>query len=453
MIVVRRHRRRVVACVLALSGLVLLLTAAAPAQGPSGTAYSIELTGTIDPATEAWAAKALDEAEESGAEVAIVRLDTPGGLDSAMRSIVQDIIAARLPVIVYVSPSGARAASAGLFVTQAADVAAMAPQTNIGSATPISIGPGEQDEVLGRKIRNDAAAYVRALAEGHGRDADLAERMVRDAVNVTASEARRAGLIDAVADSQRALLDDLDGFEVKGPKARTLRTAGLEVVRHDMPLQYELQQLLVNPTIALLLLLGGLLGIAIEIMAGGGAILPGALGAVALILGLYGTAQLPLNVAGILLLVLAVGLFIAEAVVVSFGALTAAGIVALIVGALLLYDTDSPAFDVSVPAVIAAAVMLGAFALFALSKAWGAQHEAVHSGAELLLGTIGTTREPLDPAGQVFIHGSLWRARVRETGGRIEAGEKVRVEAVDGLTLTVRRAEPDDESSTTEVHS
>lgn len=437
-----------------LIGLVALLSASVSAQRPTGIAYSIELTGTIDPATEAWMGKALDEAEERGARLAIVRMDTPGGLDTSMRAIVREIIAARMPVVVYVSPNGARAASAGLFIAQAGDVAAMAPQTNIGSATPVSIGPGEQDEVLGRKIRNDAAAYVRALAEGHGRDGDLAERMVRDAVNVTATEAERRDLIDAVAGSERALLTQLDGFRVRGPKARTLDTDGLEVARHDMPLQYELQQLLVNPTVAFLLLLGGMLGIAVEVMAGGAVILPGALGAVALILGLYGTAQLPLNVAGILLLVLAVGLLVAEALIVSHGALTAAGIAALVAGGLLLFDTDSDAIAVSVPAVIATAVLLGAFAVFAMSKALRAQHGAVHTGEEELIGAQGTVRAQLDPVGQVFVHGSRWKARVAEPGGRIEAGEKVRVDAIDGLTLTVRRAEPDDaDPSTTEVQS
>lgn len=439
---------------MALLGLVALLSASVSAQRSTGTAYSIELTGTIDPATEAWMGKALDDAEERGAELAIVRMDTPGGLDSSMRAIVRRIIAAPMPVVVYVSPNGARAASAGLFIAQAGDVAAMAPQTNIGSATPVSIGPGEQDEVLGRKIRNDAAAYVRALAEGHGRNGDLAERMVREAVNVTATEARRRGLIDAVAGSERALLTQLDGFRVRGPKARTLDTDALEVARHDMPLQYELQQLLVNPTVAFLLLLGGMLGIAVEVMAGGGVILPGALGAVALILGLYGTAQLPLNVAGILLLVLAVGLFVAEALIVSHGALTAGGIAALVAGGLLLFDTDSDAVAVSVPAVIATGVLLGAFVVFAMSKALRAQHGAVHTGEEELIGAPGTVRAELDPVGRVWVHGSLWRARADEPGGRIEAGETVRVEAIDGLTLTVRRAEPGDgETSTTEVQS
>ena len=419
-------------------GLVSLAAGPAAGQREERVAYSFELTGSIDPATRAWTGKALDDARERGAEVAIVRLDTPGGLDTSMRDIVKEIVAAPFPVIVYVSPNGARAASAGLFITQAGDVAVMAPQTNIGSATPVQIGPGEQDEVLGRKIRNDATAYVRALAEGHGRNPDLAARMVRDAVNVTARRAERADLIDLVAANERELLDELDGFRVKGPKAQVLDTAGLQVVRHDMPLQYEVQQALVNPTVAFLLLLGGLVGIAAEVMAGGGAILPGALGAVALILGLYGTAQLPVTAAGLLLLLLAVGLLVAETQIPSHGALTAAAIAALVTGGLLLFDTDSEAFDISVPAVVTAGVLLGGFTLFALSKALRAREEAVHGGSEELLGAHGTVRTSLDPIGQVFVHGSLWQARAAEADQRLEPGERVEVAAVEGLTLSVR---------------
>jgi membrane-bound serine protease (ClpP class) len=431
-------------------GLALLIVGPAPGQPERGRlAYSIELTKTIDPATEAWMGQALDEAKDKGAAVAIVRLDTPGGLDDSMRAIIKDIIAAPMPVIVYVSPDGARAASAGLYITQAGDVAAMAPQTNIGSATPISIGPGEQDRVLGRKIRNDAAAYVRALAEGHGRNPDLAERMVRRAVNVTAAEAQRARLIDVVASSERELLDRLDGFRVKGPKARTLDTAGLEIQRRDMPFQYDLQQLLVNPTIAYLLLLAGLAGIALEILSPG-AIAPGTLGAVALILGLYGTAQLPVTAAGVLLLLAALGFFVAETQIPSHGVLGGAGILALVAGGLLLFDTDSEAFDVSVPAAVAAGGVLGGFTLFAVSKALSARREPVRTGWEELVGKEGIVRTPLDPVGQVFVQGALWRARTADGGTALGPGDRVTVESVEGLTLEVSPAgDPPEEEGTT----
>ena len=235
----------------------LLLAGGALAQDDSGIAVSIELPGSIDPATEAWISGALEEAADDGAELAIIRLDTPGGLDTSMREIVKDVIAAPMPVVVYVSPDGARAASAGLFVTQAADVAAMAPQTNIGSASPISITGADIDEVLGRKIENDAAAYVSALAEEHGRNAELAEEMVRDATNVTASEALDAGLIDVIADRRGGPAGSARRVRRQGAEGRGARHDGLEIEERDMPLQYDVLQLIVNPNVAFLLILVG----------------------------------------------------------------------------------------------------------------------------------------------------------------------------------------------------
>jgi membrane-bound serine protease (ClpP class) len=436
--------RLLVSGALALVG-GLMLAGGAGGQG-SGTAYSIELSGTIDPATEQWLGQALDDAEEEGAEVAIIRIDTPGGLDSSTREMVKDIIAAPMPVIAYVSPDGARAASAGLFITEATDVAAMAPQTNIGSATPISIGPGETDKVLGRKIENDAAAYVRALAEEHGRNGDLAAKMVTDAVNRTAEEAERAGLIDVIAADEQELLDELDGFRVQGPKAQRLETEGLEIARHDMPLQFELLQIIVNPTIAYLLLLAGMVGLAIELFSGGSTIVPGVFGAISLLLGLYGTAQLPLTLVGILLLAGGVALIVAEAHVTS-GILGAAGVAALIAAGLLLYNTDSDAFEVSVPAVVVTGLLLGGFMAFAVQRTVLAHRRPVLTGWEEMVGATGEVRQPLDPVGQVFVEGALWRARPAAEDSSLDRGYRVRVESVDGLTLIVRPVPPNQEET------
>jgi membrane-bound serine protease (ClpP class) len=420
-----------------------MLVAPGAGQDDPGIAYSIELTGTIDPATEQWLGQALDDAADEGAEVAIIRIDTPGGLDSSTREMVRDIIDAPMPVIVYVSPDGARAASAGLFITQAADVAAMSPQTNIGSATPIAIGPGDTNEVLGRKIENDAAAYVRALAEVHGRNGDLAARMVTDAVNRTADEARRAGLIDVVASSERELLDELDGFRVEGPKAQRLGTAGLEIEQRDMPFQFELLQILVNPTIAYLLLLAGLVGLAVELFSGGSTIVPGVFGAISLLLGLYGTAQLPVTLVGIVLLVLGVGLIIAEAhIVPTHGILGAAGVASLVIAGLVLYNTDSDEFEVSVPVVAVTGLLLGGFLAFAIQRTMVAHRRPVMTGWEELVGATGEVRQALDPVGQVFVEGALWRARPADEGRSVERGYRVRVESVDGLTLVVRPIAP-----------
>ena len=418
------------------------------AQSPPARAHSIELTGTIDPATAAWLEEALSDAEEARARLAIVRLNTPGGLDRSMRDMVQNILAADLPVVVYVSPDGARAASAGLFVTMSADVAAMAPQTNIGSATPVQIGPGDPDEVLKRKVGNDAAAYVRALADRHGRNADLAERMVRDAVNVPARQALRERLIDRVATDERALLRQLDGFRIEGPKAQVLDTTGVRIERREMPFQYEVRQLLVTPTIAFLLVMVGLFGLAIE-LATPGALGPGALGGVALVLGLYGTVQLPVTLVGVVLILLAIGLFVAETQVASGGVLGVAGIGSLIAAGLLLYETDSPVYDVSVPAAVVGGALLGGLVLLVTSKALATRRQPARGGPEDLVGERASVRTALDPEGQVFVGGALWRARV-SGGANLQAGDAAMVEAIEGLTLYVRPVGREDEEATGE---
>jgi membrane-bound serine protease (ClpP class) len=442
-----RAIRVLLSAAVAVAGALLLVAPGIGQQEGDGIAYSIELTGTVDPATEQWLGQALDDAADEGAEVAILRIDTPGGLDSSTREMVKDIIDAPMPVIAYVSPDGARAASAGLFIVQASDVATMAPQTNIGSATPVTIGPGETDEVLGRKIENDAAAYARALADAHGRNGRLAAEMVTDAVNRTAEESLRAGLIDAVASSERELLDELDGFRVRGPKAQRLATSGLEIQSHDMPLQYELLQIIVNPTIAYLLLMVGLVGLAIELFAGGSTIVPGVLGAISLLLGLYGTAQLPVTLVGILLLVLGVAMIIAEAHLPTGGLVGAAGVAALVASGLLLYNTDSDAFEVSVPVVVVTGVLLGGFIAFAAQRTVRAHRRPVLTGWEEMVGAIGEVRQPLDPLGQVFVEGALWRARPADDTTSVDRGYRVRVESVDGLTLVVRPLSPEEEEA------
>jgi membrane-bound serine protease (ClpP class) len=430
----------------ALAALLALLVPTSGAQG-SGIAYSIEFDGTVDPATEEWVDQALGDAEDAGAELAIIRLDTEGGLDSSMREIIKDILAAPMPVVVYVSPDGSRAASAGAFITEAGDVAAMAPQTNIGSASPVSISGGDIGEVLGRKIENDAAAYIRALAEGHGRNGDLAERLVTEAENVAAPEALEQDLIDVVAGSEEELLTELDGFEVQGPKAQTLDTEGLEIERHEMPFLLQVLQIIVNPTVAYLLLTAGLVGLAIEIFSPG-LIFPGTLGLISFLLGLYGTAQLPVTAAGILLLVLGVGLIIAEAHLPTHGILGGVGILSLALSGLLLFNTDSDAYEVSVPVVIVVALMLGGFMAFAVQKVVQARRNPVITGWEEMVGAVGEVRETIDPVGQVFVRGALWRASLADGAGGDSAGEalergvRVRVESVEGLTLRVRPVSP-----------
>jgi membrane-bound serine protease (ClpP class) len=430
-------RLRIASLVCLLVGSVLaVLPAQAQQKGPLVESYALDLT--INPASASWVDHALDDAKDDGAYMVIFRLDTPGGLDDSMRDIVKHIIAAPMPVVVYVSPDGSRAASAGMYITEAGDVAAMAPQTNIGSATPIQLGGGEQDRVLGRKVRNDAAAYARALAEGHGRNGDLAEETVRRAVNVPASVAQRRHLVDVIASSQDQLVRKLDGFQVKGPKRQRLETTGARIESHGVPFKFRVLEVLVNPSTVFLLFTLGLIGLGFELFHPG-AILPGALGAVSLIIALFGLAQLPINAAGLLLILLAFGLFVAEAFITSHGALAAGGVIALIAGGLLLFDTNSEAFEISVPIVIFTAALLGSFFVWVISKAVQARHTRVHTGYEEMIGMQGTIRSPLDPVGHVFVQGALWRARTA-TGEMLEPGERVVVDAIDGLTLTVSRA-------------
>jgi membrane-bound serine protease (ClpP class) len=447
-----RRLRLWICSLLALAGAAIAIAPAlgqAPSAGrSSGIAYSIQLQATIDPATEKWISSALDNAASEHARIAIIRLDTPGGLADSMRSIIQDMFAAPMPVVVYVSPDGARAGSAGAYITEAADVAAMAPVTNIGSATPIAIGPGGESQDLARKIKNDAAASMRALARAHGRNAKLAQLLVTKAKNLTAHEAKRAGLIDLVSPSQEALLHQLDGFHVKGTKAQVLRTAGLQIENHDLPFTYQLLEIIVNPTVSYLLILLGLVGLGIELVSPG-LIAPGTIGLISFLLGLYGTAQLPVTIAGVLLLVFGVALIVAEAHYSAHGILGASGVAALIASGLLLYNTNSSAFGISVPVVVVVGLALGGLLAIAVQRAVKARRQPKRTGWEEMVGAIGEVREPLDPVGQVFVEGALWRAELAESDGHqraLERGSRVRVEAVEGLTLHVRRLRSGEEA-------
>jgi membrane-bound serine protease (ClpP class) len=434
-----RVRLLLAAIIAAAAAAALGSSAPAAAQSSGGVAYSIQLQATIDPATEQWISSALDDAASQHAAIAIIRLDTPGGLVDSLRAIVQDMEAAPMPVVVYTYPNGARAASAGAYMTEAADVAAMAPETNIGSATPIAIGPSGSSQDLARKIVNDAAASMRALASVHGRNPKLAQELVTKATNLTAHEALHAGLIDVIAPSQQALLRKINGFHVKGPKAQVLHTAGLEVEDHDLPLQYQLLEVIVNPNVSYLLILAGFLGLVIEFFSPG-LILPGTLGAISLLLGFYGSAQLPVNFVGVLLLVLGIAMLIAEAHFGTHGILGFSGVAALVAAGLLLYNTGTSAFEISPWVVIAVALILGGGLGFAAQRAIRARRLPKRTGWEELVGAVAEVRQPLDPLGQVYLQGALWAARLRGDAARRQPatiGSRVRVDSVEGLTLQV----------------
>ena len=433
---------RLVAIAVCLALAVVL--APGPAAGQSSqTVPSIELSGAIDPAQDKWISSALDDAKSDGAPFAIIRIDTPGGLETSMRDIVQSTIDAPMPVVTYVAPNGARAASAGAFITEAGDVAAMAPQTNIGSASAIQSNGQDIGGTLGVKIENDASAFIRALAQSHGRSGDLPGKMVTDAANYTSTEALDGNAIDLIAGSDDELLTKLDGFRVQGPKAQTLSTSGVTIDDRSMPFKYQLYGILTDPTVAYLLILVGLIGIAIEFLSPGG-IVPGVVGVISLLLGIYGSSQLPVTAIGIVLLIVGVGLLIAEAHLSTHGIVGALGVVSLAAAGLLLFNTDSSAFGISAPVVIIVALLLGIGAAIAVSKAVAARRAPPLAGREELVGASADVRVALVPEGQVYVQGALWRARLvdglseAEVERGRERGARVRVEAVEGLTLRVR---------------
>ena len=427
----------------AVVGAVLVATPAlgqgsAPSSS-TGVAYSIQLQDPIDPATQKWVSSALDDAASQHAKLAIIRLDTPGGLSDSMRTIIQDMYAAPMPVVVYVSPNGARAGSAGAYITEAGDVAAMAPVTNIGSATPIAIGPSGESQDLSRKIKNDAAAGMRALAQDHGRNAQLAQLLVTQAKNLTAQEALKDNLIDVIAPSQEALLQKLDGFQVQGPKRQVLHTSGLEIQNHDMPFQYQVLEVIVNPNVAYLLILVGILGLIVEAFSPG-LIAPGTIGIISLLLGLYGSFQLPVSLAGVLLLVAGILMIIGEAHLPTHGILGASGIAAIIAAGFLLYPTNTSAVEISPVVVVIVGLILGGGLALVVRKAVQARREPKRTGWEEMIGSIGEVREALDPVGQIFVEGALWRAELTGANGEgrvLDRGVRVRVESVEGLTLHV----------------
>jgi membrane-bound serine protease (ClpP class) len=419
---------------------LLLATSAgaASAAGDRPRVLAAEFENDINPVTQDYLTGAIERAEDDGYDAVVILMDTPGGLDSSMRKIIKAELASKVPVIVYVSPPGARAASAGVFITMGADVAAMAPQTNIGSSTPVASGGGNIPSDLKRKVINDAAAYIRSLAQEHGRNADWAEKAVRQAANLPAEEALEENVVDVVAPDLPTLLERIDGTRTE-PKRLVLNTAGAEIDTIRMSLWKRILDTAIDPNIIVLLMSLGLLGITVEIF-NPGLLFPGTLGAISLIVGLFGLQVLPVSWAGILLMLLAAAFFAAEPFVTSHGALALAGAASFVVGALLLFDPAGPAYQVSLPVALTIA---GTFVLLfgiAMTKVVQARRRIPVTGQEELLGEVGVVRRALDPDGLVFVHGEIWRAHTDE--GPLAAGERVRVEGVgEGLVLRVRRAE------------
>lgn len=422
---------------LALVTAVLVAAAlAGPAQAQAAPrVLAVEFANDVNPVSANFAIDQIERANEGGYSVVVILLDTPGGLAESMRKIVEAELASSIPVIVYVSPDGARAASAGVWIGQAADVLAMAPQTNIGSSTPVSVEGGNIPRDLRRKVVNDAAASLRALAEEHGRNGDWAEAAVREASNLTAAQALEQNVIDVIAAGLPALLDDVDGTTTV-PKGFVLETAGADVTTAEMSLWQRVLDTIIDPNIIVLLMSLGVLAITVELF-NPGLVFPAAFGAIALIVGLFGLQVLPFSWAGILLIVVAFGFFVAEAFVVSHGALALAGAIAFVFGALMLFDPAGDAYQVSLPVAIAIGVAFAAFAGFAVAKALAARRRPPTTGSDELVGAVGVVRRALEPDGLVFVHGELWRARA-VGGGPVAEEATVRVERLaDGLVLEV----------------
>jgi membrane-bound serine protease (ClpP class) len=394
------------------------------------------LDDDINPVSQHYLQAQVKRAERDGYDALVVELDTPGGLGTSMRAIVKTFLASKVPVVVYVSPSGSSADSAGAVIGQAADVLAMAPQTNIGSSTPITTNGTDFSKDLRRKIVNDAAAYISELAREHGRNAAAAEAMVRDAANYGAREAAAKNIVDVVSPTLPALLREIDGTVTK-PKGLTLHTAGASIDTVHMSFWQRTLDTLIDPNIITLMLSLGVVGILVELW-NPGLVLPGTVGAISLLVGLYGLQVLPVSAAGVLMLLLSLGLFVTDALVTSHGALTLAGAVTFVIGALMLFDPAGPAYQVSVWTALAIAGTLVLLLGVALSRIVKARRNPVEVGVGLLVGEEAEVRRD----GLVRVNGELWRAR-RGDGGPLPPGDHVTVEAVgEDLVLVVGSGHP-----------
>jgi len=454
--VVPASRRLSAACLLAAALLPAALlawgtgggeavSAAPPAASPGISVVDvIRIDGIIGPATARYALRGIREAEQSRAEALVIELDTPGGLLKSMEDITKAMLNSTVPTVVYVWPSGARAASAGVFIAYAANVAAMAPTTHLGAAHPVGLSPGGggaggEDKTLMTKVTNDAVAEIRGFAMRHGRNPDWAEQAVRQSVSITEEQALKLNVINLIADGPRDLLVKLDGREMRTASgAHRLRSRDARIVEIAMDVTERFLHLLSDPNIGFILMTMAIYGIIFE-LSNPGSVFPGVIGGLALVLALASFAVVEVNVAGLLLIAFALILFIADIKVPSHGILTAGGVAAFVLGSLLLTERQAPFLRISLTLILTMATLTAAFFAFAVGAGIRAQARKVQTGREGLVGAVGVARSDLAPAGTVFVHGELWSAESED--GTIPAGQRVRVTRVTGLHLEVRREE------------
>lgn len=411
---------------------------AAPRVAEPPRVDRLRVDGSINPAIADYVRRGLDDATANGAAALLIEIDTPGGLLASTRTIVKDLLGAPLPVLVYVAPSGAGAASAGVFIVMAANVAAMAPGTNIGASTPVQGGGGDIEGALGEKVTSFTASFAKSIAAQRGRNVEWAEKAVREAVSATDAEALQLGVIDLVASDVSDLLRRASGrtVTVNGVE-RTLQLDGARVVEVEMTLRQRVVAWLADPTIAYFLLLAGLLGLYLE-LTNPGAMVPGVAGAISLLIALGALQMLPLDATGVALLVLGGVLLVAELFLPSFGVIGAGGLVAFVLGSLMLFDRDEPGLIVDRRVIGAAAAAVGCVMLVLATLVVRAMRRRALTGVSALLGEIGEARSALTPRGTVGLHGEIWQALASRP---VEKGARVRVTAVDGLTLRVEPVE------------
>ena len=414
---------------------LLLLPCLASSQ--SRRAEVITINGVINPVVAGFVTKAIRRAETDGAECLIIQMDTPGGLDLSMRSIIKEMMKSEVPVIVYVSPGGARAASAGALITIAADIAAMAPGTNIGAAHPVSLGGGKMDDEMAAKVENDAAAYAESIATKRNKNKEWAIQAVRESVSITETDALEKNVIDLIASDLDDLLSQIDGREIKtSAGVKKLATKNIALDRTEMGFREKVLDTISNPNISYILMMVGLLGLYFE-LSNPGAIFPGVIGGICLILAFFSFQTLPVNFAGILLIIMSLVLFILELKVTSFGMLTVGGIISLTLGSLMMFDSPEPFLKVSLEFIFPVVTVTSTSFILAIYLAVKAQRRKPTTGKEGLVGTTGIVKAKIDPRGKVFIHGEYWDA---ESDEMIPEGTQIEVIAIKDIVLKVRKA-------------